>query len=72
MSKKVWEALVQTMVSWGTATQNQLHEINVRMNNMERTLTWNKKFSHVTYLCKEFNSLKLNDIYNLELAKFMP
>ena len=59
------------IIVWGTATQNQLHEINVRMNNIVRTITWNKKFSHVTYLYKKLNYLKLIDIYHLELAKFM-
>ena len=53
------------------ATQNQLQEINVRMNNIVRTITWNKKFSHVTHLYKKLNYLKLNDNYHLELAKFM-
>ena len=55
----------------GTATQNQLHETNVRMNNFVRTITLNKKFSHVTRLYKKLNNLKLNGIYHLELAKFM-
>ena len=41
------------------------------MNNIVRTITWNKKFSHVTHLYKNLNYLKLNDIYHLELAKFM-
>ena len=36
-----------------------------------RTINWNKKFSHVTHLYKKLNYLKLNEIYHLELAKFM-
>ena len=59
------------IIVWGTAAQNQLHEINVRMNNIVRTITWNKKFFHVTYLYKKLNYLKLNDIYHLEVAKFV-
>ena len=59
------------IIVWGTATQNQLHEINVGMNNIVRTITWNKKFSLVSYLYKKLNYLKLNDIYHLKLAKFM-
>ena len=59
------------IIVWGTATPNQLHEIILRINNIVRTLTWNKKFSHVTHLFKKLNLLKLNDIYDLELAKFM-
>ena len=67
----VYGILNYGIIVWGTATQNQLHEINVRMNNIVRTITWNKKFSHVTHLYKKLNYLKLNDIYYLELAKFM-
>ena len=63
----VYSSLNYGIIVWGTATQNQLHEINVRMNNIVRTITWNKKFSHVTHLFY----LKLNHIYHLELAKFM-
>ena len=55
------------IIVWGTATQNQLHEINVRMNNIVRTITWNKKFSHATHLYKKLNYPKLNDIYHLKL-----
>ena len=67
----VYSILNYGIIVWGTATQNQLHEINVRMNNIVRTINWNKKFSHVTHLYKKLNYLKLNDIYHLELAKFM-
>ena len=41
------------------------------MNSIVRTITWNEKFSHVTHLYKKLDYLKLNDIYYLELAKFM-
>ena len=39
------------------------------MNNIVRTITWNKKFTHVFHLYQTF--FKLNDIYKLEFAKFM-
>ena len=67
----VYSILNYGIIVWGTATQNQLHQINVRMNNIVRTITCNKKFSHVSRLYKNLNYLKLNDIYHLELAKFM-
>ena len=35
---------------WGKASQNRLHEMNVRMNNDVRTTTRTKKFSHVSHL----------------------
>ena len=65
-------SLIYGIIVWGTATQNQLHEVNVRMNKIVRTIiTWSKKFSHVSHLYKRLNYLKFNDIYNLELAKLM-
>ena len=56
---------------WGTASQNQVHEIEVRLNNIIRTITCSKKFAHVTKLYKKLNFLKIKDVYKLELAKFM-
>ena len=56
---------------WGTASQNQVHEIEVRLNNIIRTITCSKKFAHVTELYKKLNFLKVKDVYKLELAKFM-
>ena len=67
----MYSSLNYGIIVWGTAAQNQLHEINVRMNNIVRTITLNKKFSHVTHLYKKLNYLKLNDIYHLDLDKFM-
>ena len=35
----VYSSLDYGIIVWGTAAQNQLHEINVRMKNIERTIT---------------------------------
>ena len=59
------------ITTWGIADQSKKHNIEVKMNNIVRTITWNKKFTHVSHLYQNFNLLKLNDIYKLELAKFM-
>ena len=56
---------------WGTACKSRLQAFNVRLNNIVRIITWNNKFAHVTKLYKELKILKLNEIYQLELAKFM-
>ena len=48
-----------------------LKEIETKLNNIVRTITWNKKFSRVTQLYKNLKLLKLRDVYNLKLAKFM-
>ena len=52
-------------------TQNQLREIEVKLSNIIRTMTWNKIFFHVFQLYKKLGFLKLHDVYKLELAKFM-
>ena len=59
------------IVFWRSALKIYLKELSVRLNNIIRTITFSKKYSHVTDLYKNLNLLKLNDIYKLELAKFM-
>ena len=67
----VYSCVNYGITTWGTADQNKKHKIEVKMNNIVRTITWNKKFTHVSHLYQNLNLLKLNDIYKLELAKFM-
>ena len=63
---------VQYAISvWGTACKSRLQEISVRLNNIVRMITWNNKFAHVTKMYEELKFLKLNEIYQLVLAKFM-
>ena len=63
--------LIYGTTAWGTANQHELHEIEVKLNNIVRTITEKKKFSHVKCLYKKLNFLKLKDVYRLELVKFM-
>ena len=67
----VYSCLTYGMTAWGTAAQNHLREIEVKLNNIIPTMTWNKNFSHVTQLYKKVDFLKLQDVYELERAKFM-
>ena len=67
----VYSRLTYGITTWSTAAQNQLREIEVKLNNIIRTLTWNKNFSRVSQLYKKFGLLKLHDVYKLDLAKFM-
>ena len=67
----VYSCVNYGITTWGTADQSKKREIEVKMNNIVRTITWNKKFTHVSHLYQNLNLLKLNDIYKLELAKFM-
>ena len=63
--------LIYGITAWGTNNQHKLHKIEVKLNNIVRTITKNKKFSHVTFLYKKLNFLELKDVYKLELVKFM-
>ena len=63
-----YSRLTYEITTWGTAAQNHLHEIEGKLNNIVRTLTWNTKLSHVTKLYKKFDFLKLHTVYKLELA----
>ena len=55
----------------GTSAKSYMRETNVRQNNVIRSITYSKKFLHVSQLCKHFNLLKLHDVYELEFAKFI-
>ena len=55
---------------WSTVAKKYLHEVELKLNNIVRTITWNKKLSHVSQLCKKIKLLKFKDVYKLELAKF--
>lgn len=56
---------------WGTAAEVCLHEVKVRQNNIIRTINRKSKFNHITSSYKSLNLLKFNEIYFLEMAKFM-
>ena len=66
----VYSHLIYGITAWGTAHQHKLREIKVKLNNIKRTITKNKKFSHVTCLYKKLNFLKLKVVYNLGLVRF--
>ena len=61
------------IVTWGTAnkTLTGMQELNVKLNNIVRAIPYRSKYCPVTSLYIALNFLKLDDIYNLELAKFM-
>ena len=54
---------------WGTAAKSLLHRIQVEQNNILRTISWSKKYCHVTELHKNFELSKLQDISNFKLKK---
>ena len=50
------------ITAWGTAADKYLKEIETKLNNIVRTITWNKKFSRVTQLYKNLKLLKLRNV----------
>ena len=67
----IYSRIQYGIVTWGTANQTLMHELNVKLNNIVRTITYSSKYCPVTSLYNTFNFLKLDDIYRLELAKLM-
>ena len=67
----IYSRIQYGIVIWGNASKIYLKELSVRLNNIIRSITFSKKCSHVTNLYKNLNLLQLNDIYKLELARFM-
>ena len=59
------------IISWGTASKTSLNAIQIRLNQILRAISFNNVRTPVTSLYKNLNFLKLDDIYKLELAKFM-
>ena len=59
------------IMSKGTANNSVLQPLNVLHNIILRIMTCGNYRCHVTPSYKNLNALKLNDIYRLELAKFM-
>ena len=66
----IYSRIQYGIVIWCKALKIYL-KLSVRLNNNIGTITFSKKYSHLTSLYKNLNLLKLNDIYKRELAKFM-
>ena len=67
----IYSRIQYGIVTWGASNQTLMHELNVKLNNIVHTITYNSKYCPVTSLYKTLNFLKLDDIYRLELAKYM-
>ena len=57
--------------AWGSATKTSLHRLNTIHNKIIKTISWSSYRCHVTPLYSQLNSLKLEDIHQLEIAKLM-
>ena len=72
---KVYSKLQYAVLAWGGSNDTKLRRINVIHNDIFRLMTLcnlpnDIRLSHAT-LYKSLNLLRLQDIYKLELAKFM-
>ena len=70
-SSVIYSGVQYGTVTWGKANKTLMHELDVKLNNIVRTMTYGSKYCSVIFLYKTLNFLKLDDIYRLELAKFM-
>ena len=59
----VYSRIQYGIVTWGTANQTLMHERNVKLNNIVRTITYSSKYCPAISLYKTLNFLKLDDIY---------
>ena len=66
----MYSRLTYGITAWGPAAQNQLPEIEVKLNSIIHTILGTKNFL-CNQLYKKPGFLKLRDVYKLELAKFM-
>ena len=53
------------------AAKTYLNRVTVRMNDILRAINFSSTYQKVNNLYKNFELPKLQDIYRLELAKFM-
>ena len=59
----IYSRIQYGIVTWGTANKTVLQELNVKPNNIVRTITYSSKYCPWTCLDKLLNFLKLDDIY---------
>ena len=67
----IYSKLQYGILTWGSAKKNELGALSTSLNKMIKTITFAKKFSHVSPIFKAPNFLKIGDNYQLELGKFM-
>ena len=56
---------------WGATFKTYLSKSNVRINRIIRALSSSNLYTPMPTLYKKLNLLKLKDLYNVELGKFV-
>ena len=67
----IYSRIKYGILTWGTAFNSLLKKVEIRLNRILRVITNKSIYSPVRILYKSLNTLKVTDIYNLELGKFM-
>ena len=67
----VYSHLQYAIGAWGSAIKTSLHRLNIMLNRIINTISWSSYRCHETPLHGQLNLLKLDDIYQLEIAKPM-
>ena len=55
------------IILWGSTFHSTLRELEVRLNDIVRTMTGRRKFDHVSPPYKNLSLLKFQDIYKLHV-----
>ena len=58
----IYSKLQYGFSTWGSAKKNELGALSTRLNKMIKTITFAKKFCHVSSIFKALNFLKIDDI----------
>ena len=59
------------IIVWGATFKTYLSEVNVRIKRIIRALSSSNLYTPMSSIYKKLNLLKLEDLYNVELGKFM-
>ena len=55
------------ILTWGSAKKNELGALSTRLNKMIKTITFAKKFCHVSPILKALNTLKISKVHVPEI-----
>ena len=67
----IYSQIKYGILSWGTSSNSLLKKVEIRLNRILRVITNKSIYKPVGMLHKSLKTLKVTDIYNLELGKFM-
>ena len=67
----VYSRIQYGITAWATANKTSQEIIRVRLNKILRIILFRNLYTPTSQMYKELQVLKIEDIYQLELAKFM-